>query len=221
MSLRPRPPTVPPAGAPWNPRTHPGHCNLPTGPPPHAATLPAPRPNEADDQILAYIKGKVWLSLLVGSFTALVLLAIGLDLWLAFGVLAFWLNFVPNVGAVIAVFLPLPLVVLDPSMSLVSMILAFLLPFSVHSASARHRPVLVLRGPRLPWRKYGHTPSSHSRVPCMPPCSGRRQRPRAPPLWPLARARARGDLTGSHGLGHALGAHRGTRLPSACLASTP
>lgn len=92
-----------------------------------------PHPSsEVDSQILAYIKGKVALSMIVGSFTAFVLMIVGLDLWLVFGVLAFWLNFVPNVGAVVAVILPMPLVMLDPDMSKAAMVLAFVLPFCVH-----------------------------------------------------------------------------------------
>ena len=75
---------------------------------------------------------QVMLSLVVGVVTAIILLAVGLELWLIFGALAFWLNFVPTVGAVVAVFLPMPLVILDPHMSLVSMILAFVLPFTAH-----------------------------------------------------------------------------------------
>jgi AI-2 transport protein TqsA len=72
------------------------------------------------------------LSLVVGVVTAVILLAVGLELWLIFGALAFWLNFVPTVGAVVAVFLPMPLVILDPNMSLLSMVLAFVLPFTAH-----------------------------------------------------------------------------------------
>ena len=72
------------------------------------------------------------LSMVVGVVTSVILLAVGLELWLIFGALAFWLNFVPTVGAVVAVFLPMPLVILDPHMSLVSMTLAFLLPFTAH-----------------------------------------------------------------------------------------
>jgi predicted PurR-regulated permease PerM len=90
------------------------------------------KPSRTDLLILAYIKGKVMLSLVVGVVTAIILLAVGLELWLIFGALAFWLNFVPTVGAVVAVFLPMPLVILDPDMSLVSMILAFVLPFTAH-----------------------------------------------------------------------------------------
>ena len=90
------------------------------------------RATEVDRQILAYIKGKVALSSLIGVCTAVILLLVGLDLWLVFGVLAFWLNFVPNVGAVVATLLPMPLVLLDPDMSTAAMVLAFVLPFSVH-----------------------------------------------------------------------------------------
>jgi len=89
-------------------------------------------PSRTDMLILDYIKGKVMLSLVVGVVTAVILLAVGLELWLIFGALAFWLNFVPTVGAVVAVFLPMPLVILDPNMSLLSMILAFVLPFTAH-----------------------------------------------------------------------------------------
>ena len=42
---------------------------------------------------------------------------LGLDLWLIFGVLAFWLNFIPNVGSALAIALPLPLVLLDPGIT--------------------------------------------------------------------------------------------------------
>ena len=68
----------------------------------------------ADAQIFEYIKGKVLISLGVGSLTALTFNLLGLDLWLIFGVLTFWLNFIPNVGSALAIALPLPLVLLDP-----------------------------------------------------------------------------------------------------------
>lgn len=69
---------------------------------------------QVDKQVFVYIRGKVLLSLLTGSLTALILWSLSVNLWLVFGVLAFWLNFVPNVGAVIAVALPLPVVLIDP-----------------------------------------------------------------------------------------------------------
>ena len=69
---------------------------------------------QVDAQIMAYLKGKVMLSVLVGALTCFILWAIGTDLWLVFGLMAFWLNFVPNVGAVVAVILPMPVVLFDP-----------------------------------------------------------------------------------------------------------
>ena len=87
---------------------------------------------QADAQIMLYIRGKVAMSALVGLATALSLGALRVDLWQAFGLLAFWLNFIPNVGTVLAVALPMPLVVLDPSFSLLGVALALLLPLAAH-----------------------------------------------------------------------------------------
>ena len=88
---------------------------------------------QADAQINVYIRGKVAMSLLVGTFTAISLGALSVDLWLVFGLLAFWLNFIPNVGTVLAVALPMPLVILDPKFSGVGVALAFLLPLGAHA----------------------------------------------------------------------------------------
>ena len=70
--------------------------------------------SQVDDQIKAFIKGKVLLSLLVGGLSGLILFTLHVDLWLVFGALAFWLNFVPNIGAVVATLLPMPIVCFDP-----------------------------------------------------------------------------------------------------------
>ena len=86
---------------------------------------------EADAQVLSYIKGKVLISLGVGVATALILLAVGLDLWLVFGVMAFWLNFIPNVGSMIAMFLPTPVVLLDPALESWQQVMAFVGPGAV------------------------------------------------------------------------------------------
>jgi hypothetical protein len=75
---------------------------------------------------------QVLLSTLVGVLTCVLLRALSVDLWLAFGVIAFWLNFIPNVGALIAVGAPMPLVLFSPSFGLGSMLLALLLPLLVH-----------------------------------------------------------------------------------------
>lgn len=47
---------------------------------------------QVDAQIRRFIKGKVLLSLLVGILTGVLLRLLSVDLWLGFGVIAFWLN---------------------------------------------------------------------------------------------------------------------------------
>ena len=86
---------------------------------------------EADEQIYVYIRGKVGVALLVAVCDACILWAVGLDLWLVFGVLSFWLQFVPNVGMAIGVCLPMPLIVLDPQFATMGALVAFLGPLGV------------------------------------------------------------------------------------------
>ena len=92
------------------------------GPPPSKESSFTKR---VDKQINAYIKGKIALSFLVGVLTAALLCALRVDLWLAFSVVAFFANFIPNIGAVVAVVLPMPVVLIDPSGSLFNSFLAF------------------------------------------------------------------------------------------------
>ena len=101
--------------------------------------------SQANTQINVYIRGKVAMSLFVGVCTAIALGALQVDLWLVFGLLAFWLNFIPNVGTVVAVALPMPLVILDPAFEdrPVGIALALLLPLSAHGfAGSVVEPVL-------------------------------------------------------------------------------
>lgn len=67
-----------------------------------------------DRQIHTYVKGKIALSALVAVLTAGLLCVLKVDLWLAFSVVAFFANFVPNLGAVVAVALPMPVMLIDP-----------------------------------------------------------------------------------------------------------
>jgi len=119
--------------------------------------------HKVDDRTRAFIRGKVSLSLLVGGLTALVLWcgspsrpsagprsagrlkaawsrthgagrSINLELWLLFAVLAFLLNFIPNIGAVVATLLPLPVAAFDPGQTSLSVFLSFALPMGVHLA---------------------------------------------------------------------------------------
>ena len=87
--------------------------------------------SQAERQIFGYIRGKVGISLLVALVHAGVLRLVGLDLWLVFGVLAFLLNFIPNVGSIVAVLLPLPVLLVSPDISTLTAILALALPGAV------------------------------------------------------------------------------------------
>src|SRR5690349_12794047 len=49
-----------------------------------------------------------------------------------FGLMAFILNWIPNIGSIVAVLLPIPLVVLEPDISWIVMVLAFVLPATTH-----------------------------------------------------------------------------------------
>ena len=78
-----------------------------------------------------YIRGKTSISAFVAITNGSILWAVGLDLFLAFGVLAFFLNFIPNVGMFTSVILPMPLIALDPTFSTLQIVLAFAAPLTV------------------------------------------------------------------------------------------
>lgn len=81
-----------------------------------------------DRLIYNYIKGKLMLSCLVGGVHGATLFLLDLELWIVFGILTFLLNLVPTIGLFIAVFLPMPFVLLDPRLSYVEMAVAFFVP---------------------------------------------------------------------------------------------
>ncbi len=64
---------------------------------------------EIDSKIRSYILTKVTTSVTTGLLVWIILGVMKLDLALMFGVLAFFLNFIPTLGSLIATFLPLPI----------------------------------------------------------------------------------------------------------------
>lgn len=68
---------------------------------------------QIDDKIRIYLGTKFLTSATTGLLTWLILYLFGLDLALIFGVLAFLLNFIPTIGSIIAVFLPLPIALIQ------------------------------------------------------------------------------------------------------------
>ncbi|MCB9933648.1 MAG: AI-2E family transporter [Planctomycetes bacterium] len=80
--------------------------------------------------IQRYVLAKFAMSALTGLLTWLILALLGVEFALVFGVLAFMLNFIPNIGSVIANLLPVPVVLLG-DYSTVTIILAIALPAGV------------------------------------------------------------------------------------------
>jgi len=77
---------------------------------------------EIDTQIRSYLSLKTVISLATGGVFGATLWLFGVPMALSFGVLAFLLNFIPNIGPIVASILPVPLVVLDPSGNVLWMI---------------------------------------------------------------------------------------------------
>lgn len=85
---------------------------------------------QIDNKIRRYIIAKVATSAATGILVGTILAILGVDLALVFGILAFFLNFIPNVGSIIATLLPLPLAFVQFD-SWVRILLALALPGAV------------------------------------------------------------------------------------------
>jgi AI-2 transport protein TqsA len=68
---------------------------------------------QIDAKIRRYVVTKVTTSAITGILVGSLLAILRVDLAFVFGVLAFFLNFIPNVGSIIAVLLPVPLAVVQ------------------------------------------------------------------------------------------------------------
>lgn len=79
-------------------------------------------------RIKRYLVTKFITSILTGFLVGITLMLFGIDLAIFFGVAAFILNFIPSIGSIIAVLLPLPVVLFNPEISLTIAILAITIP---------------------------------------------------------------------------------------------
>ena len=86
---------------------------------------------EVDAKIKRYLGLKVALSAATGVLTGVILAILGVDLALVFGVLAFLLNFIPSVGSIVAILLPIPIVLISPDAGWGTLVLAVALPGAV------------------------------------------------------------------------------------------
>lgn len=85
---------------------------------------PVPLLLEIESRVQRYITQMLAFSTLLGLMVAGVLAACGVQFAGLFGFLAFFLNFIPNVGGIIATLLPLPIILLSPDMSFVAKVTA-------------------------------------------------------------------------------------------------
>ena len=90
---------------------------------------------EIEGKIRGYIVTKTVISAVTGLAFAAVLWWFGVPLALVFGLLAFLLNFIPNIGPIIASLLPLPLIILHPELSVTGMVMAIVLSGGVQFVS--------------------------------------------------------------------------------------
>lgn len=78
-----------------------------------------------------YLLLMVALSVVSGVLVGSTLAVLGVDFPWMFGFLAFLLNFIPSIGSIIATLLPLPVVLMNPNLSLTDQILAMLIPGAI------------------------------------------------------------------------------------------
>ena len=86
---------------------------------------------EIELRVQSYITQMVLLSAVSGILVGLVLWMLGVKLAAMFGFLAFLLNFIPTIGSLIATLLPLPVILIDESMSVPIQIMAIAIPAAI------------------------------------------------------------------------------------------
>ncbi len=90
---------------------------------------------EIDHQIRSYLAYKTVISIFTGLAFGIALRLFGVPMAFTFGVLAFLLNFVPNVGPLVASLLPIPLILLDPEGSIGWMVAAISVTCAIQAIS--------------------------------------------------------------------------------------
>ena len=84
--------------------------------------------SEVEKRIRKYILNMMLISGATGLLVGSALSIMGVEFALVFGVSAFFLNFIPSIGSIIATLLPLPVVLLDAELGILLKILAFAIP---------------------------------------------------------------------------------------------
>jgi len=86
---------------------------------------------EVETRIKRYVFTMVFTSGITGLFVGLILTILKVKFGWMFGFLAFLLNFIPNIGSIIATLLPLPVALIDPQLGLISKILVLVIPGTI------------------------------------------------------------------------------------------
>jgi AI-2 transport protein TqsA len=86
---------------------------------------------EIEERVQRSISLTVFISTLTGVLVGSTLGILGVEFAAVFGFLAFVLNFIPNVGSVIATALPVPIIFLNPEMSIAAKVLAIAIPSTI------------------------------------------------------------------------------------------
>ncbi len=90
---------------------------------------------QVDRQVRSYLFVKTMISLATGIVFGMALWLFGVPMALTFGLLAFLLNYIPNIGPILASILPLPFILLHPDGSMLWMISAIAVTCSIQVAS--------------------------------------------------------------------------------------
>ena len=86
---------------------------------------------EIESRIKRYILTIMLTSGITGVLVGLSLWLLGVEFGWMFGFLAFMLNFIPNIGSIIATILPLPVALIDPHLGMMSKLLVLVIPGSI------------------------------------------------------------------------------------------
>ena len=82
---------------------------------------------DIDLQIRKYLRLKTVISIITGFVFGMAIALLGIPMAMTFGLLAFLLNYIPNIGPLVATVLPIPLIILQPDAGIVWMVLAILI----------------------------------------------------------------------------------------------
>jgi AI-2 transport protein TqsA len=86
---------------------------------------------EVESRVKRYLLTIILTSGVTGVLVGLTLWALKVKLYWMFGFLAFMLNFIPNIGSIIATILPLPVALIDPELGMISKVLVLVIPGSI------------------------------------------------------------------------------------------